>query len=189
MHLVRASVVGWLVLAFVVAGGGGVASTACFVCEERTLRQHDCSELHGTFDDESCTCEGPENGMAYPTASASIPTGAGIPDCGIGRHYRVTGACVVDGGDLGCARYASGYCTSSECTSDLDCSAGAGCVVDDGGIGTCLVPCLPDAVCPPTRDLGRCSRSDDCRAEAGAECRLGWCYGPEDVAPSMQLSP
>lgn len=148
MHLLRASVL----LGSLLVATAGTGTAACFVCSDPGLRKSECSMRRGTYDEDSCACTGAEDYPRYP----SYPTpDAGSDDAGCRRERRVD---------------------ESKCATDLDCRSGAECVID-GAIGTCLVPCLPDTVCPPTSDLGTCETDADCRVDAGATCVCGRCAG------------
>lgn len=149
MHFLRASAV----LGFLLVATAGTGTAACFTCSDPGLRKSECSMRHGTYDEGSCECSGGDTG--YP--SYTTPTAS--PDAGA---------------DAGCRPGRS--VDASKCATDLDCRSGAECVID-GAIGTCLVPCLPDTVCPPTSDLGLCETDADCRVDAGAACVCGRCAG------------
>ena len=147
----RSSVVLGLGLILVTALSGS-ATTACLSCRDIAIHQSECSALHGTFDESTCSCAGRSPYEPYPS---SVPARAVCTsDVQCRRACSEDGPCPLVATscayDDSCACPGSGRCTMAECTGDLDCRAGASCNVDTA---TCVPTCQAGAVCPGTMNL------------------------------------
>jgi len=156
------------------------ASTACFPlldgCVDEALHRGECERSSGSWHHDACRCEGVRSRPTPSSSSTSSPA-------------PYVGRC-DDDADCAGKHCVYGWCSSASCEGDLDCRAEAEC-----SLGSCRIPCRADAgacpdgfVClasfcravtddPDALELGSCDADAECRADAGAICRRGRCYG------------